>query len=150
MRALLGPLVSGAAPGGRAHIGAAATQHPARVTMLADHRLENYLAARPFDSDIIGSDLIVVREGRAADAEQLDELCRDALLLHTARASARACGGRCAGSAVGSGRHRPAVQGRDTRGLIGNRGRSVDQVANHHAPTLEERPERCELGAGYV
>ena len=81
-RAMLGPLVAASIPECRAHLAATADQDPGMLARLVDQRLELYLAEHPMDSDIVGDLLVVIRDGAPDDADTLDELCRDALLLH--------------------------------------------------------------------
>jgi hypothetical protein len=81
-RAMLGPLVAASIPECRAHLAATPEQDPGMLARLVDERLEPYLAEHPMDIDIVGDLLVVTRDGAPDDADTLDELCRDALLLH--------------------------------------------------------------------
>ncbi|MCW2924581.1 MAG: hypothetical protein JWM98_1985 [Thermoleophilia bacterium] len=82
LRAMAGALVPNAAPEGRSHLAAAVEQDPHGLQRLVDPRLEQYLAERPMDIDIVGDLLVVVRDGAPGEDEAMDELCRDALVLH--------------------------------------------------------------------
>jgi hypothetical protein len=66
-RAMLGPLVAASIPECRAHLAATAEQDPGMLARLVD---------------LVGDLLVVTRDGAPDDADTLDELCRDALLLH--------------------------------------------------------------------
>ena len=81
-RAMLGTLVASGVPDARAHVAAVAEQDQHVLHRLVDARLDQYLADHPMDVDIVGDLLVVTRDGAPEEADVLDELCRDALLLH--------------------------------------------------------------------
>jgi hypothetical protein len=82
LRSMLGPLVPSPLLECRAHLAAAPEQDPVLLQRLFDERLERYVAEHPMDIDIIDQLLVVTREGDPFCEHMLDELARDALLLH--------------------------------------------------------------------
>ncbi|MCW2928176.1 MAG: hypothetical protein JWM86_2144 [Thermoleophilia bacterium] len=83
LRSMLGALLPRpAVTGAHAHVSADPAQAHHLVTTLADDRLERYLAAHPLDADLVGGWLVVTRDGLLETNEDLEELCRDALVLH--------------------------------------------------------------------
>ncbi len=82
MRAMLGGLIAPGFAECRAHLAATPEQDQRMLHLLVDARLDAYLAEHPMDVDIVGDLLVVTRDGAPDDMETLDELCRDALLLH--------------------------------------------------------------------
>ncbi len=82
MRAMLGGLIAPGFAECRAHIAAEPEQDQRALQALVDPRMNAYLADHPMDVDIVGDLLVVTRDGAPDDAETLDDLCRDALLLH--------------------------------------------------------------------
>lgn len=81
-RAMIGALVASGVPDARSHLTAAPGQDQQLLHRVVDARLEQYLQQRPMDVDIVEDLLVVTRDGAPADGDLLDELCRDALLLH--------------------------------------------------------------------
>lgn len=83
LRAMLGPLLPASIPDCRVHLAAGAEQDPAMLQRLVDARLDRYIAAHPMDIDMAGELLVVTRDcDDPLHEEFLDDLCRDALLIH--------------------------------------------------------------------
>lgn len=84
LRSMLGPLTPAAIPECRAHLAAAPEQDPGMLQRLVDPRLERYIAEHPMDVDIVDELLVITREGEGDPfcEDFLDDLARDALLLH--------------------------------------------------------------------
>ncbi len=82
LRAMIGGLIAPGFAECRAHLAASPEQDQRLLQQLVDQRMDQYLAEHPMDVDIIGDLLVVSRDGAPDDMETLDELCRDALLLH--------------------------------------------------------------------
>lgn len=82
LRAMLGALVASNVPDCRAHLAAAPGQDPSMLQRLVDASFERYLADHPMDVDVVGDLLVVTRDGDPFSEDLLDELCRDALVVH--------------------------------------------------------------------
>lgn len=82
LRAMIGGLIAPGFAECRAHLAATPEQDQRMLQLLVDPRMDTYLAEHPMDVDIIGDLLVVTRDGAPDDMETLDELVRDALLLH--------------------------------------------------------------------
>ena len=82
LRAMLGGLIAPGFAECRAHLAATPDQDQRLLQQLVDQRMDQYLAEHPMDVDIIDDLLVVTRDGAPDDMETLDELIRDALLLH--------------------------------------------------------------------
>ncbi len=82
LRAMIGGLIAPGFAECRAHLATNPEQDPRMLQLLVDTRMDQYLAERPMDVDIIGDLLVVTRDGAPDAMETLDELVRDTLLLH--------------------------------------------------------------------
>lgn len=81
-RAMVGPLVASTVANGYSHLAVCDGQDTNMLTQLYDERLDRYISTHPLDADIIGDLLVITRSGDPFRDDFLDDLVRDALVLH--------------------------------------------------------------------